>query len=188
MAQRKILVDTNSYLRLAKDIHPLLFEEFGPDTCCLYVLKELDDELNANRRLQTKFEWANEPEYKENRGHRLTVGRKYRKAIDEAFTFIWEHIQTEHPGPSRVDAIHLAHAFVLQIPLVSDDRDLLEVAKTFDIQAMKSLELLRMMLDCGHVTVQKVNAIVEYWRYWKDTPFDLSEDFERLFGTDSGSG
>src|SRR5690606_4044435 len=47
VAQRKILVDTNSYLRLAQSIHPLLFSEFGPNACCLYVLKELDDELNA---------------------------------------------------------------------------------------------------------------------------------------------
>jgi hypothetical protein len=181
VAQRKILLDTNSYLRLAKDIHPLLFEEFGPDACCLYVLKELEDELDASRRLQTKFEWASQLDYKENRSHRLTVSRKDRKAIDEAFTFIWDHIQAEQPGPSRVDAIHLAHAYVLGVPLVSDDRDLLAVAKTFDIQAMKSLDLLRLMMDCGHIKIDKVNSIVEYWRYWKDIPFDLDEDFERLF-------
>lgn len=184
MAQRKILLDTNSYLRLAKDLHPLLFREFGPDACCLYVLKELDDELSANGRLQTKFEWANEPEYVENRKQRLMVSRKQRKEIDDAYSIIWDHVQTEQPGPSRVDVIHLAHAFVLGIPLVSDDRDLLTVAKTFDITAMKSLDLLRLMVDCNHTTVQKVTAIVEYWRYWKDAPFDLDEDFARLFGSD----
>ncbi len=182
MAQRKILLDTNSYLRLAKDIHPLLIKEFGPDACCLYVLKELDDELNANRRLQTQFEWANEPEYRENRKNRLAVSRKERTAINESFSFIWEHVQTEQPGPSRVDVLHLAHAYALKVLLVSDDRDLLAVAKTFDIHAIKSLDLLKMMVDCEHVTIARVNAIVEFWRYWKDTPADLDKDFERLFG------
>jgi hypothetical protein len=182
VAQRKILLDTSSYLRLAKSIHPLLFEQFGLDACCLYVLKELDDELSANRRLRTKFDWANELEYRENRSHRLTISRKERKAIDDAFSFIWDHVQTEQPGPSRIDVRHLAHAYVLGIPLVSDDRDLLAVANTFDIARMKSIELLRLMLDRDHITIEKVSSIVQFWRYWKETPFDLDEDFERLFG------
>lgn len=182
MAQRKILLDTNSHLRLAKSIHPLLFEEFGPDACCLYVLQELDDELDANRRLQTKFEWANQPEFRENRSHRMTIGRKQKKEIDVAFSFIWDHVQTVQPGPSRIDVRHLAHAYALGIPLVSDDRDLLAVADAFTIARMKSLELLRLMVDCGHVDIDKVNAVVQFWRYWKDTPFGLDEDFRRLFG------
>lgn len=182
MAQRKILLDTNSYLRLAKDIHPLLFEEFGSDSCCLYVLRELDDELAASSRLQNKFGWANEPEYRENRGHRLTVGRKEKKAIDDAFSFLWDHVQTDQPGPSRIDVRHLAHAYLLGIPVVSDDRDLLSVARIFDIDRMKSIDLLRLMVDCNHITLEKVNAVVQFWRYWKDTPVDLEADFQRLFG------
>lgn len=181
MAQRKILLDTNSYLRLAKSIHPLLFEEFGPEACCLYVLKELDDELGGNPRLRTKFDWANEPEYRENRGHCLTVSRKDKKSIDDAFSFVWDYVQTDQPGPSRIDVRHLAHAYVLHIPLVSDDRDLLAVADVFGIVRMKSIELLRLMLDCDHITIEKINTIVQFWRYWKDTPFDLGEDFRRLF-------
>lgn len=182
MAQRKILLDTNSYLRLAQELHPLLFQEFGPDACCLYVLKELDDELSANHRLQTKFEWADRPEYRENRAHRLTISKKDKQAIENARSFIWGYVQTDHPGPSRIDALHLAYAFALGIPLVSDDRDLLEVANEFDIQTMKTLDLLRLMVDCEHIKIEKVRAIVEFWRYWKDTPFGLNEDVERLFG------
>ncbi len=181
MAQRKILLDTNSYLRLAQSIHPLLFREFGPNACCLYVLKELDDELNASSRLQTKFGWASDAEYRENRRYRLTVSRQQRKEIENAISFIWDHVQTEQSGPSRIDVVHLAHAYVLGIPLVSDDRDLLAVARDFAIEHMKSVELLRLMVDCAHVDLQKVKAIVEFWRYWKDTPCDLEEDISRLF-------
>ena len=45
MAQSKILVDTNTYLKLAKTIRPLLFAPFGDDENCLYILPELNDEL-----------------------------------------------------------------------------------------------------------------------------------------------
>lgn len=182
MAQRKILLDTNSYLRLAKSVHPLLFEKFGTDDCCLYVLEDLDSELAANPRLQTKFDWAFEAEYRENRRHHLELSRKQRREIDLAVSFIWEYVQTTQPGPSRVDVRHLAHAFVLGIPLVSDDRDLLAVADAFDIKRMKSLDLLRLMLDCNHIDQKKVDSIVQFWRYWKDTPCDLEADYQRLFG------
>jgi hypothetical protein len=38
------------------------------------------------------------------------------------------------------------------------------------------------MADSGHVDIEKVKAVVQFWRYWKDTPFALDEDFRRLFG------
>lgn len=184
MAQRKILLDTNSYLRLAREIHPLLFQEFGPDACCLYVLKELDQELSASPRLQTRFDWALELEYRENRRTQLTASKAQRKEIQNAVSFIWDYVQDGHPGPSRIDVLHMAHAFVLGLPLVSDDRDLLAVAEAFDIATMKTLDLLRLMVDCGHIQVDKMRGIVEFWRYWQDVPFGLEEDMTRLFGSD----
>ena len=45
MPQSKILVDTNSYLRLAKSIRPLLFVPFGDKEYCLYILSELNEKL-----------------------------------------------------------------------------------------------------------------------------------------------
>lgn len=49
MTQSKILVDTNAYLRLAKTIRPLLFNPFGDNGYCLYILPELNTELTNNR-------------------------------------------------------------------------------------------------------------------------------------------
>ncbi len=40
MGQSKILLDSNSYFRLAKDFGPLLNTTFSVDNYCLYVLKE----------------------------------------------------------------------------------------------------------------------------------------------------
>ena len=63
MTQSKILIDTNAYLRLAKTIRPLLFNPFGDNGYCLYILPELNAEL-TNNRLVTKFYWIEEDEYR----------------------------------------------------------------------------------------------------------------------------
>ncbi|MCK4967023.1 DNA-binding protein, partial [bacterium] len=63
MKQSKILLDTCSYLRLAKSIHPLLNQTFGNDHYCLYVIEEFQKEYDKNLRLRNKFAWVNDTEY-----------------------------------------------------------------------------------------------------------------------------
>jgi hypothetical protein len=182
MAQSKILVDTNSYFRLAKSVHPLLFVEFGSPSYCLYVIPELDVELRRNPALQTKFAWAAADEYASNRRRYPMLSNKERTSVQNAYEFIWNHVQEELPGPSRVDAKNLAYAYVLNIPVVTDDRDMRELAKAFKIPTLVSLELAKLMCDCGHIQLQKVREMLEYWRYWNDLPYNAQSDFARLFG------
>ena len=183
MAQTKILVDTNSYLRLAESIHPLLFTQFGKSNYCLYVIPELNVELNASH-LTTKFSWVDEAEYRDNRKHFPTIGRKQLRKVEINFEYIWEHIETELPGPSRVDATYIAYALELDICVVTDDEDMIELAKVFDVTVMRSLELMKLMLDSGHINIKKINSIVTYWRHIKDTPGRLDKLYRQLFGTD----
>lgn len=138
MAQSKILLDTNSYFRLAKSIHPLLFVEFGEAPYCLYVIPELDVELDRSPALQTKFAWATEEEFRLNRRKHPMLSSRDRKAINNAYDFIWDHVQTALPGPSRIDARNLAYGFVLNIPVVTDDCDMRELAQAFNIRTMVS--------------------------------------------------
>jgi len=42
MAQTKILLDTNTYLRLAQSMHPLLGIPFGKNEFTLYIHKEIE--------------------------------------------------------------------------------------------------------------------------------------------------
>jgi len=98
VAQSKILVDTNAYFRLAQSIRPLLRTEFGEPQYCLYVIKELQDEYNKSARLRNKFPWVNDPEYSDNRSHRLQLSRQERKEIEQAFDFMFDH-KRELPTP-----------------------------------------------------------------------------------------
>lgn len=180
MPQSKILVDTNAYLRLAKTIRPLLFVPFGNNDYCLYILPELNQEL-ANHKLQSKFSWITEEEYEDNRKHFPSISRKQKNSIAQTFEYLWDHVQTELPGPSRVDAFYIAYALELDIPVVTDDQDMTELAQTFEAKVMPTLELLKIMLDSGHTNMETINGLCSYWQHITDLPANFQADFKRLF-------
>jgi hypothetical protein len=180
MPQSKILVDTNSYLRLAQTIRPLLFATFGDGEYCLYILPELNDEL-SNRRLKSRFPWVDEDEHIENRKHFPVIGRKQKRSIESSFEFIWDHVQTELPGPSKVDALYIAYALELDIPVVTDDQDMTELATAFDAQVMSTLKLMKIMHDNEHTDLKTIKGIIDYWRAIGDCPANLHLDIKRFF-------
>lgn len=182
MPQSKILIDTNVYFRLAQSIRPLLKVEFGEKEYCLYVVKELQLEFDRNPRLRNKFPWVSEPEYSENRAHRLQLSKKESKEIIQAFDFIFDHARTAYPGVSRVDVTILAHAYILGIPVVTDDGDMLALANDFEIRTFRVVDLLKLMLDCRHIDMAKVREIADYLAYVKDKPRNYWRDYEKLFG------
>jgi predicted nuclease of predicted toxin-antitoxin system len=182
MPQSKILLDTNTYIRLAKSIHPLLDAPFGNDDYCLYVLKELDKEFSSNRRLRTSFSWMDEPEYVDNRSKRLTLSRKDKRNIEITVDFLKQHKIDNRLSVSNVDIQCLAYAHVLDIPVVTDDTDMLEVADTFGIKYLKTLNLLRLMLDTGHIDLKKIQQIAAYWEYISDKPAGFRQEYIETFG------
>jgi hypothetical protein len=180
MPQLKILVDTNAYLRLAKTIRPLLLVPFGDNEYCLYILPELNKELSSHK-LQSKFNWVIEQEYEDNRKHFPNIGRKQKISITQTFEYLWDHVQTELPGPSRVDALYIAYALELDIPVVTDDQDMAELAQVFDAKVMSTLELLKIMLDSDHTDMKTINGLCSYWRHITDLPANFHADYKRLF-------
>lgn len=157
--------------------------EFGEARYCLYVLPETSLEITNSNRLKHKFHWALEEEHCNERSVTPVVSRKQKRDIEAAYSVIWDHVETEHPGPSKVDALYLAHGFVLGLPVITDDRDMLSLAHVFDIPTHKTIELLRIMVDVAHITSDKVQAIVAYWHYHKDLPADIRKDVNRIFSS-----
>jgi len=99
MAQRKILLDSNSYFRLAQTFHPLLQVEFGEECHCLYVIRELQQEFDRSARLQNKFHWVTDPRYVKNRHRAVTIPRKAARTIDVTLSVILGHARQEELGP-----------------------------------------------------------------------------------------
>ena len=154
---------------------------FGDKKYCLYILPELNDEL-AGRKLQSKFPWVNDEEFAKNRKHFLQIGKKQKKSIQQTFAYVWEHVQTELLGPSRVDAWYIAYALELGVPVVTDDQDMSKLAKDFDVEVISTLELLKIMLDSGHTDMSTIKGLVDYWEYTKDNPANFKANYQHLLG------
>jgi len=180
MPQNKILIDTNTYIRLAQSIRPLLFEIFGKCSNCLYVLPELNDELSY-KKLNSKFPWINEAEYQENRIHFPNISRKQIKSIQQTFDYLWNYVKSDFPGPSKVDTKYIAYALELDIFIVTDDQDMRELAILYEAKVMTTLELLKLMLDSNHIEFKKIQSLHDYWISIKDMPANLKADFKKLF-------
>lgn len=175
------IVDSCSYFRLAQNIRPLLKREFGKEKHCLGVIKELDEEYAKNPTLKHKFFWVNQEEYTENRKKCFSPTMNQRAEINHAFFFMREFARDNQLGVSKVDIIALSYAYVLKIPTVTDDSDMLVAAKEFGISTYKTLEVLKLMLDSGLVTMKEIRSIASYWIYQNDTPRSYGKDFKKLF-------
>ena len=136
----------------------------------------------SSPRLRRKFHWVNEPEYRANRLRPPQISGVENKDILRAYDYIYNHARTEGLGVSPVDARASAMAHVLQVQVVTDDQAMLRLAEAFGIQTLKTLALMRLMLDRGHIDMHRVRQIASYWQYEKDTPAEFKEDYPRLFG------
>lgn len=176
-----ILVDSCSYFRLAQSLHPLLKTPFCKEKHVLGVIKELNEEYNRNPSLKHKFFWVSQPEYVENRNRCFRLSQKQKTDINNTFFFLRETAREEGYGVSRVDLMALSHAQVLEIPVVTDDKDMLMLAKEYHIMTYTSLEIMKLLLDCGEISMRKVRAIASFWIYLKDTPAKFQSTYKKLF-------
>lgn len=183
MPQRKILVDSNVYFRLAKEIHPLLQVEFGEQTWCLYIIDRFEDEYLGSGRLRKEFSWVGEDRYKKNRSRTVTLSRDQIREITRKIPFITEAAKDLKLTTGPVDLQVVAVAMVLRIPIATDDTDMRVLAEEYDVETIKALEVLKYLEDNRVIDRQKINAIVGYWDYLKDLPKDCAVDYERIFGS-----
>jgi hypothetical protein len=95
--------------------------------------------------------------------------------------YLRQHKTENALGISKVDILCLAHGGVLGIPVVTDDSDMLQTASDFGITTMKTLELMRCMLDCGHIDMHRIRQIAAYWEYEGDKPGGFRSDYIRIF-------
>ena len=185
MAQSKLLIDTikNTNFRLAQSIHPLLKTPFGPTPYILVIAEDLEREFNKSTRLQGKFGWFQQEEYKKNRAGTIQLSNKQKtqfktdrdNMIDIANDFGFTSLSLE-------DINAMVYAMLFGIPLVTDDDDLRNLAGQMGVTLYKTLELLKLMLDAKHIDMDKVRAIASYWIVMADCPKDFKSDYEKIFG------
>lgn len=194
MAQTKIIVDSNSYFRLAQNIHPFLCKPFGKEQFTLYMHADLTEEIHASSRIRNRFDWVQKEEYRDNRSRSVSLSNTQKKEIEGTYEYLWEHVKEEFiekrgKGPSPVDVKIVATALVLDVFLVTDDQDMIELASTYEAKQMTSIGLMKLMLDCGHINDEKINQVIEQWLYDKDTPYaSWREEFTSVFSRQAPKG
>lgn len=189
MAQTKILLDTNSYLRLAQNLHPLLFEPFGEEFFTLYAHKDLKDECLRQPRLAHKFDWITLEKYEENRKRPLSMSKAQHAEVEQNFDFMWGQVESEGLTPSKIDTRILATALTLGVRVVTDDQAMLDLAAMYDVETWTTLELMKSMLDAGHITLEKVRMVVEQWVEEEDLPArKLRAPYREFFGEEPPLG
>lgn len=185
MSQNKILIDTNTYFRLAQSIHPFLKTAFGNPPRQLYITKDLEDEFKTSPRLQGKFGWFWQSDYVKNRNAPLQLSKAHRKQFaNDRQTFIGIANDLGLTDISLEDINAATYASILEISLVTDDRDLITLSTELGVTALCTLDLLKVMLDCKHITIEQVRAIAAYWVHNADCPKDFKIDYKRIFNED----
>lgn len=185
MSQTKLLLDTNAYLRLAYTIHPLLFVSFGDKNYTLYVIKEFQAEFSRQPRLKQNFPWVNESRFKLNRKKFLTLSNQEKNAVKLAETYIWDQNISQAAGASMVDVRALAAGFVLDIPVITDDKGMIGLAESLGIKVMRILSLLSIMLKTNHIEKSKIKELVGWLSYTNDLPYkNFIEDVNAEYDLD----
>lgn len=188
-----ILLDTNAYLRLAKHFQPLLGQNFVEPPEIIQVLSEVDSEISASPRLESKFSWALDSEHKQNRienlvklsGKQPTQIFQTKSVIDgisDSFKSSGEYKKHGLTAPSPTDCLVLTYAVVLNLKLVTDDGGLTHLAKELKISTIGSLELLKIMFDSNKITMDQIQSLARYLNYIPDLPGSWRRDGVKLFG------
>ena len=184
MVQKKVLLDSCSYFRLALNIHPLLFVEFGDDSYCLYVIEDMTKEYTLNPRLKSRFDWVTQKKYIENRKHPISISKQQRLEIKNSLDLIWGMYKDE--GVSYIDVKAVVTAMALKVILVSDDAGVIDLSKEFEVECYGSLELMKLMHDKGFIDMEDIKKTVAYWLYTDDLPnSNFHSDYKKIFGEDA---
>jgi hypothetical protein len=182
MSIKRILLDSNVYLRLANSFHPLLNEPFGKDPYALYLIPEFQKEFDKSPRLSNKFGWVNESEYTENRKHRIRVTRVQKEQINLIYSYLWPHNISESLGASRIDVRALAYGDALEIPVVTDDSQMRELGITFGIEVWSLLDLLKIMYKSKRIELSDIKTLLNYLKYVRDWPYpSFVKDAKKVF-------
>lgn len=123
-------------------------------------------------------------EYAENRNCRLKTTEQQKKDVTRTFDFMLAESQSENLTASRVDIMCLAYGYVFNIPVVTDDTDMIQLGQMFGVAILKAVDLLKLMLDEKHIDMKKVEAIAQYLQYADDLPKNFKHDYKKVFGSD----
>lgn len=192
----EVLLDTNTYLRLAKRIRPAVGRQFGQVPYVVVILKAVEDEVHRSPRLKFHNPWFDEPEFAQERlakQKRLSADDKSAMALVQDVLLGMVHMEVDKysshrrdpPGPT--DCWLLAYAQVKNAVVVTDDLGMHTLASEAGLKVWHGFELLAKLKTAKVVDNELIREIydalerngdmTETWHQAKH------REFARIFGT-----
>jgi hypothetical protein len=165
-----VLLDTNAYLRLAKRVRPLLGKKFGQKDYVLTILKDVQNEVLRQPRLQFLYPWfdADELLAQERLSNTIKLSKDEKATLDAAASALHGIVQMD-PGrfmkhrrspPSYTDCRVLAFGQIRPAVVVTDDLAMHELAELTEIgDVWHGHELLKKMLSAKLIDNDLVREI-----------------------------
>ncbi len=191
----EVLLDTNTYLRLAKRIRPAVGRQFGQVPYVVVILKAVEDEVHRNPKLQFKNPWFDDPEFARERmakQTRLSAAEKQdMKLVQDVLMGtvqldVDKYTSHGRAPPGATDCWLLAYGQVKEAIVVTDDLGMHTLAAEVGLKIWHGFELLAKLKTAKVVNNDLVRDIfdalerngdmTETWRKAKH------EDFARIFG------
>jgi len=194
MFEGTFLVDTNSYVRIARSTTCVLGDHGGLE---LRLVKEIATECGRSTRLKVVAPWMLQPPHPEHRASwTISLNKQEAKDVQEARDDLRDAIQDvleefaqkkKARGDNRSvlstpDKALLYTAYGLGCGIVTDEGPLTVLCKEFEVPHFTTLELLEQLMQTNVLTRQQVERIVKYWQFEKDEPQHWKKNFLKLFG------
>lgn len=194
MFEGTFLVDTNSYVRIARSTTCVLGDHGGLE---LRLISEIAKECGRSSRLKVMAPWMLQPPHPE---HRVTwtisLSKQENKDVQEAREDLREAIQDvldefaqkkRARGDNRSvlstpDKALFYTAYGLGCGIVTDEGPLTALCKEFEVPHFTTLELLQQLVQTNVMSRAQVERIVKYWQFEKDEPQNWKKNFLALFG------
>ena len=193
-----VLLDTNTYLRLAKRVRPAVGVEFGQKGYVLTILKAVEDEVHRNPRLQHKYPWFDSAEFADERmAKQVRLSADEKRSIQAVQSVLLGSVREDAerfvsggspPGPT--DCWLLAFGQVRPAIVVTDDLGMHALARDFNIRMWHGYELLDKLRSAKVVDAELIRDIYDALERngdltatWRNAKHSI---FGRIFGPARG--
>ncbi len=190
-----VLLDTNTYLRLAKRVRPAVGVQFGQKGYVLTILKAVEDEVHRSPRLKSKYPWFDNEEFANERlSKQVRLSPDDKKSIlamqSVLQAWVLEDAERYSSGgrspPGLTDCWLLAFGQTKPAIVVTDDLGMHELAGDFNIKIWHGYELLDKLRSAKVVDGQLIREIYEALEVngdltatWRDAKHSV---FSKIFG------
>lgn len=192
----EVLLDTNTYLRLAKRLRPVVGLQFGQVPYVVVLLKAVEEEVHRNPRLQFKNPWFDEPAFAQERmakQTRLSAAEKLDMKLVQDVLIGTVQLEidkyTSHgrSPPGATDCWLLAYGQVKGAIVVTDDLGMHTLAAEAGLKVWHGFELLAKLKSAKVVDNDLVREIFDalernsdMTETWRKAKYD---QFGKIFGS-----